>query len=89
MLLETCLCPWYICVPVHVFVPAHVRSSDTGHAVGPHPVHDEDLADVEFVLELLGSDGHRVEETEAPVDKQRGRKAAACVYQDIRTKLIS
>ena len=47
-------------------------TSDAGHAVGPHPVHNEDLADVEFVLELLGSDGHRVEETEAPVDKQKG-----------------
>lgn len=56
---------------------------------GPHPVHDEDLADVELVLELLGSDGHRVEETEAPVDKQTGREAATCFYHDIFRKLIS
>ena len=35
-----------------------------------HPVHNEDLVDVEFLLELLGGDGHRVEETETPVDKQ-------------------
>lgn len=65
-------------MPVHVcfhpLIPLHVGTSDTGHAVGPHPVHDEDLADVEFVLELLGGDGHGVEETEAPVDKQTGRK---------------
>ncbi len=54
-----------------------------------HPVHNEDLADVEFVLELLCSDGHRVEETEAPVDKQKVRKAAICVYRDIFSKLMS
>lgn len=66
-----------------------METSDAGHAVGPHPVHNEDLADVEFVLELLGSDGHRIEETEAPVDKQTGRKAATCVYQDIFSRLIS
>lgn len=72
-----------------LFILIHVRTSDAGHAVGPHPVHDQDLADVEFVLELLGSDGHGVEETEAPVDKQRGREAATCFYQDIFTKLIS
>lgn len=64
-------------------------TSDARHVVGPHPVHDEDLADVEFVLELFGSDGNRVEETEAPVDKQTGRKAATCVHQDIFSKLIS
>ena len=56
----------------------------------PHPVHDEDLADVELVLELLGSNGHRVEETKAPVDKQTGREAATCFYQnDIFRKCIS
>lgn len=58
------------------FIPAHVGTSDAGHVVGPHPVHDEDLADVEFVLELLGGDGHRVEETEAPVDKQTRKKGS-------------
>jgi len=78
-----------LCACACVFIPAHVGTSGAGHVVGPHPVHDEDLADVEFVLELLGSDGHRVEETEAPVDKQTGTKAATCVYQDIFTKLIS
>ncbi len=72
-----------------LFILVHVGTSDAGRAVGPHPVHDEDLADVEFVLELLGSDGHRVEETEAPVEKQAGRKAATCVYQDLFSKLIS
>lgn len=64
-------------------------TSDSGRLVGSYPVHNEDLADVEFVLELLGGYGHRVEETEAPVDKQTGRKAATCVYQDIFNKLIS
>lgn len=75
----------HLCV-VHerfrLFTPVQMGTSDAGHVVGPHPVYDEDLADVEFVLELLGSDGHRVEETEAPADKQRGRKAATCVNQD-------
>lgn len=36
-------------------------------ALVAHPVHDEDPG-VEFALELFGSDGHRVEETEAPMD---------------------
>lgn len=46
-----------------------MENSDAGHAVGPHPVHDEDLADIQSVLKLLGSNGHRVEETEAPMDR--------------------
>lgn len=57
-----------------VFIPVHVGTDDAGQVTGPHPVHNEDLADIEFVLELLGSDGYRVEETEAPVDKQKGRR---------------
>lgn len=60
-----------------MFIPAHVGTSDAGR--GPHPVQDEDLADVELMLKLLGSDGHRVEETEAPVDKWKARKGATCV----------
>lgn len=76
-------------MPVHVcfclFIPVHVGTRSRS----PHPVHDEDLADVEFVLELFGSNSHRVEETEAPVDKQTGKEAATCVYQDIFSKLIS
>lgn len=60
-----------------MFIPAHVGTSDAGHS--PHPVQDEDLADVELLLELLGSNGHRVEETEAPVDKWKARKGATCV----------
>lgn len=91
--LGPCLYLQHICVPLHlcfcVFIPVHVETSDAGNAVGPHPVHNEDLADAEFLLELLGSDGHRVEETEAPVDKQTGRVAATCLYHDIFTKLIS
>jgi hypothetical protein len=34
-----------------------------------HPVHNEDLADAEFVLELLGCDGHGVEEAETPLER--------------------
>lgn len=71
------------------FIPAHVVTSVDGHVVGPYPVHDEDLADVEFVLKLLCSDSHRVEEAEAPVDKQTGRKAGTCCYVDIFASLIS
>lgn len=62
---------------------------DSGHAVAPYPVYNQDLADVELMLELLGCDGHGVEVTEAPVDKQTGRVAARCVYQNIFSKLIS
>lgn len=62
---------------------------DRGHAVAPYPVYNQDLADVELMLELLGCDGHRVEVTEAPVDKQTGRVAATCVYLNIFSKLIS
>lgn len=61
----------------------------SGHAVAPYPIYNQDLADVELMLELLGCDGHRVEVTEAPVDKQTGRVAARCVYQNIFSKLIS
>lgn len=64
-------------------------TSDAGHAVNPHPVHDEDFADVEFVLKLPGSNGHRVEETVAPVDKQARRKANTSVNKDSFTKVIS
>lgn len=45
---------------------------------GPHPVHDEDLADVELVLELLRGNGHRVEETEAPVVKNSETERRMC-----------
>lgn len=38
-------------------------------AVISHPVHNEDLADAEFVLELLGCDGHGVEEAETPLER--------------------
>lgn len=62
-----------MCVYLSVY-PVHVGTSDAGHAVGPHPVHDENLANIEFVLKLPGSDGHRVEETEAPMDKKTVRK---------------
>ena len=31
-----------------------------------HPVHDENLTGAEFLLELPGCDGHRVEITEPP-----------------------
>lgn len=47
-----------------LFTPGHVGTSD---AAAAHPVHDEDLG-VEFLLKLFGSDGHGVEETEAPMD---------------------
>lgn len=51
-----------------------------GASHGPHPVHDEDLADVELVLELLGGNRHRVEEAEAPVveNRERERERHAC-----------
>lgn len=54
------------------------RSEGAGE--GAHPVHDEDLADVEPLLELLGGDGHRVEETEAPVwrSSERERDSRTC-----------
>lgn len=32
----------------------------------PYPVHNEDLADAELLLELFGGDGHRVEVAETP-----------------------
>lgn len=38
----------------------------------PYPVDDEDLADAELVLELLGGDGDRVEVTKAPETHGRG-----------------
>lgn len=34
----------------------------------PYPVDNEDLADAELVLELLGSYGHRVEVAETPAE---------------------
>lgn len=58
-----------------LFISVHVETSDAG---ATHPVHDEDLADVEFMLKLFGSDGHRVEETEAPMDVKKERMAATC-----------
>lgn len=33
---------------------------------GTYPVHNEDLADIEPLLQELGGDGHRVEVTESP-----------------------
>lgn len=36
-----------------------------------HPVHNEDLAHSEFLLQQFGGDGDRVEETKAPVHKDR------------------
>lgn len=65
---------------------AHVGTSSGGGgaAAAAHPVHDEDLG-VESLLELFGSDGHGVEETEAPME----RMAATCVERDVsgKTKL--
>ena len=60
------------CTCARVYFRLHVGTSGGGDVTAPsaHPVHDEDLVDVEFLLELLGGDGHRVEETETPVDKQ-------------------
>lgn len=43
-----------------------IRNSRSGSVGASHPVHDEDLADAELVLQLLGCDGHRVEVTETP-----------------------
>ena len=74
----------FVCMCVlRLFIPIHVGTSDAVHAVSPYPVHDEDLADVEFVLKLLGSDGHGVEETKAPVDKQTREERRPHVF--IRT----
>ena len=56
-------------MPVDLYF-VRVENNDGGHAMSPYPVYNEDLADVEFALELLGSNGHRVKITEAPVDKQ-------------------
>lgn len=68
--------------------PAQEGASD-----GAHPVHDEDLADIEPLLELLGGDGHRVEETEAPVEKNSEREeegeTGAHVQQDISCESMS
>lgn len=50
-----CLCLDPMCGPVTAAVS--------------HPVHNEDLADAEFVLELLGCDGHGVEEAETPLER--------------------
>lgn len=57
--------------------------------VDPYPVHDEDFADVVFVLKLLGSNSHGIEETEAPVEVQAERKAATCSDLDIFGTLLS
>lgn len=38
-----------------------------------HPINDEDLAHSEFLLQEFGSDGHGVEETETPADRQHHR----------------
>lgn len=57
----------------------------TGY-LAPHPVHNEDFAHVEFLLELLGSDGHRVEEAETPVDKQEGHMCLSAYHQRINIK---
>lgn len=76
-------------VCICLFIPGHVGNSDAGPVLGPHPVHDEYLADIKLVLKLLGSDGHRVEETETPMDKQTVRKRSTCVQQDIFTESIS
>lgn len=66
-----------MCVCVCLFTSGHVGTSDAG--AGAHPVHDEDLG-VESLLKLFGSDRHRVEETEAPMDASGvGRMAATCV----------
>lgn len=65
-------------------VPAQAGAGD-----GAHPVHDEDLADVEPLLELLGGDGHRVEETKAPVWKNRKRETVPRVQQDISSESMS
>lgn len=54
----------------HLFVPG----PRGGASHGPHPVHDENLADVELVLELLGGNRHRIEETEAPVVENNERE---------------
>lgn len=39
-----------------------------------YPVDDEDLADAELVLELLGGDGDRVEVTETPETHRRRKQ---------------
>jgi len=38
-----------------------------------HPVNDEYFTGTEFLLELLGSDRHRVEETKTP-ERERERE---------------
>lgn len=39
-----------------------------------YPVNDEDLADTELVLELLGGNGHRIEVTETPTSHRQKEK---------------
>lgn len=78
-----------LCACAYVFISIHVQTSDAGPAAGSYPVHDEDLAYVEFVLELLGSNGHGVEETEAPVDKRAGRKEGRQPHVIIRTSSLN
>ena len=39
-----------------------------------YPVDDQDLADAEFVLKLLGGDGHGVEVAETPVREEEWLK---------------
>lgn len=46
--------------------------SPTEPEAAPYPVDDEDLADAELVLELLGGNGHGVEVAETP-EGRRGR----------------
>lgn len=41
-----------------------------------HPVHDEDLADVEPLLQELRRHRHRVEVAESPDGENRGGKAS-------------
>jgi len=37
---------------------------------GTYPVHNEDLAEFPFLLQLPGSNGHGVEEAESPAKRQ-------------------
>lgn len=48
--------------------------SKASHRRRSYPVHYEDLADAELVLQLLGCDGHRIEVTKTP-KKQSGTKS--------------
>lgn len=55
-------------------VPHHPGGSPSPSPAGRYPVHDEDPAHAELLLEQFGRDGHRVEETEAPGDRGQGQR---------------